>query len=326
MAREGTRQRSGREGIERTLMMSMREAYGKTLVALGREREDIVVLDADLAESTKTIMFAEEFPDRFRDMGISEQDMMSTAAGLALAGKTVFVSSFAMFAAGRAYNQIRNNICYMNLNVKIVATHGGISVGEDGSSHQALEDLSLMRGLPNMRVIAPSDARQTEEVIRFVAEEPGPFYVRLVRPKAPVLYRENAFTFGRVNKLRDGKDVSIFAHGLLVSIALEAAEILKMRGISARVYDSPTIKPVDREAVLEAAEETGRILVAEDHSTTGGLGSAIAETVVQYKPIPMEFVGVEGFGQSGTPDMLFKMYGLTSVHIADRAEALLDRD
>lgn len=303
----------------------MRKAYGETLAQLGKERDDIVVLDGDLSKSTKTEIFAREFPERFFDLGISEQDIMSTASGLALSGKTVFASSFAIFATGRAYNQVRNNICYMNLNVKIVATHAGISIGEDGSSHQALEDISLMRGIPNMRVIAPADSTTTREVIKFVANAPGPFYIRLLRPDAPVIYEKPQFRFGEAVRLRDGNDVSIFTHGFLLHIALEASELLEKRGIKARVYDHPTIKPIDESSIDEAALETNGIVVAEDHHIFGGLGSSIAEYVVTHNPVKMDLIGTENFGQSGSTDMLYKEYGFTPIYVADRVERLLDR-
>ncbi len=309
-----------------TELTSTRIAYGETLVELGKENKDIVVLDADLSVSTKTAMFGEKFPDRFFNMGISEADMMTTAAGIAFSGKTVFVSTFAIFATGRAWEQVRNGIAYANANVKIVATHGGIAVGEDGASHQAIEDISLMRTIPKMRIIAPADAESTKKAIRYVAYEQGPFYVRLVRPYSPVIYKECPFEFGKGIVLKEGKDITLMAHGLMVKKSLEASEILENKGISARIIDMHTIKPVDEELIVKSASETKGIVVAEDHNIIGGLGSAIAEVVSRLKPVPVRVVAVpDKFGISGTPDNLFKYFGLTSEHIAKEAEDILDR-
>lgn len=258
-------------------------------------------------------------------MGISEQDMISTACGFALSGKVVFASSFAIFVPGRCYNQIRNNLCYMNLNVKIVSTHGGLAVGEDGSSHQALEDISLMRGLPNMRVISPSDAVLTKDVIRFVAEKEGPFYVRLIRPETPVIHKEGDFNFGKAFLLNDGDDISIFSHGIMVHKVIESIGLLKERGINPLVFEFHTIKPLDEEAIDYAIKKTGKIIVIEDHSIYGGLGSAIAEYVSSRNPCYVIRLGTEGFGESGKPEMLFKKFGLTPTRIVDKVEELLDR-
>ncbi len=270
-------------------------------------------------------MFRDRFPERFIDMGIAEQDMISTACGLALSGKTVFVSSFAVFVPGRCYDQIRNNLCYMNLNVKIVSSHGGLSVGEDGSSHQALEDISLMRGLPNMRIISPSDAVLTKDVIRFISEEKGPFYVRLIRPDAPIIHKEGDFKFGKAILFNDGDDFSIFAHGIMVHKAIEAVNILKERGINPILFEFHTIKPLDEIAIEYAVQKTGKIIVVEDHSVYGGLGSAISEYVSEHNPCKVIRIGVEGFGESGKPDMLFKKFGLTPSRIANKVEEILDR-
>lgn len=325
MARKGTKRGGEITGTEGIKLASLRRAYGETLVEIGDKRKDIVVLDADLAESTQTKIFREKFPERFFDMGISEQDMISTACGFALSGKTVFVSSFAIFVTGRCYNQIRNNLCYMNLNVKIVSTHGGLAVGEDGSSHQALEDISLMRGLPNMRVISPSDAELTMDVIRFIAEEKGPFYVRLLRPDTPLIHKKGDFKFGKAILLNDGEDVSIFAHGIMVHKAIEAVNILKERGINPILFEFHTIKPLDELAIQYAIQKTGKIIVVEDHSIYGGLGTAVSEYVSSNNPCKVLRLGVEGFGESGKPEMLFKKFGLTPIRIADKAEEILDR-
>jgi len=309
-----------------TQLTSARIAYGETLLELGRERKDIVVLDADLSVSTKTAMFGKEFPDRFFNMGISEADMMTTAAGLAFSGKTVFVSTFAIFATGRVWDQVRNGIVYANANVKIVATHGGVAVGEDGASHQAIEDISLMRTIPGMRVIAPTDADATRKVIRYIADVEGPFYVRLVRPYSPVIYQDCPFEFGKGIQLKDGKDITLIAHGLMVKKCLAAFEILKDKGISARVFDMHTIKPVDEEAILKAASETKGIVVAEDHNVIGGLGSAVAEVASRRRPVFVKVVGLpDKFGISGTPENLFEYFRLTPEHIVEEAEDILDK-
>lgn len=309
-----------------TELTSTRIAYGETLVELGKENKDIVVLDADLSVSTKTAMFGEKFPDRFFNMGISEADMMTTAAGIAFSGKTVFVSTFAIFATGRAWDQVRNGIAYAKANVKIVATHGGIAVGEDGASHQAIEDISLMRTIPGMRIIAPADAESTKKAIRYVAYEKGPFYVRLVRPYSPLIYQDCPFKFGKGIVLREGTDITLIAHGLMVAKCLQAYEILYNKGISAQVIDMHTIKPVDEELILKSASETKGIVVAEDHNIIGGLGSAVAEVVSRLKPVPVRVVAIpDKFGISGTPENLFKYFGLTPEHIVKEAEAILDR-
>ncbi len=327
MAREGTAGRTDRACIERPRVESVRTAYGETLVELGEEREDIVVLDADLSASTQTCLFAERFPDRFFNMGISEADMMGTACGIALTGKTVFASTFAIFATGRAWDQIRNSIAYARANVKIVATHGGIVTGPDGASHQALEDISLMRVIPGMRIICPADAPMTRKVVRYVASVDGPFYVRLIRPKAPVIYDDDTpFEFGRAIKLREGRDLTIFTHGFMLWRCIKAAELLEEEGISVKLFDSHTIKPVDTEAIDEAIEETGRILVVEDHSRIGGLFSAIAEEVVRRKPVPMDVIAIDDvFGESGSIDELLEFHGLTPENIKNKAKKLLER-
>ncbi len=291
---------------------SPRKAYGQTLVELGNEKEDIVVMDADLSTSTKTAMFGEKFPDRFFNVGLQEQNMMGIAAGLARSGKTVFASSFAVFATGRAYDQVRQSIAYPKLNVKIVATHGGVTVGEDGASHQMLEDLGLMSGLPNMSVIAPVDSNEVRRVIRFVADEDGPFYVRLTRTALPNLTsKDDEFEFGKGIIMRDGADATIIALGIEVSYSLLAAEILKQEGYDVRVINMSTIKPIDKDIVVKAARETGAIMTVEDHSIYNGLGSRVAEVLVENYPVPMHRHGMKDvFGRSGKWDVLLEHYGM----------------
>ena len=302
--------------------IATREAYGKALAEFSNEY-DIVVMDADLAAATKTGIFKKACPDKFFDCGIAEGNMMSTAAGLATCGKTVFASSFAMFAAGRAFEQIRNSICYPNLNVKIGATHGGISVGEDGATHQCLEDIGIMRTIPNMVVINPSDAVEARAAVKAAIEHKGPVYLRFCRLATNVLFDQDTFKFeiGKGITLKDGKDVSIIANGLMVEKALEAAELLEKEGISARVIDMHTVKPIDKELVLKAASETGAIVTAEEHNIYGGLGSAVAEVVCEGKPVPVMRVGTQDkFGKSGKPADLFELYGLTAENIVLKAK------
>lgn len=291
-----------------------REAYGQTLVELGAVYPELVVLDADLSVSTQTSQFAGKYPDRFFNVGVAEMNLMGTAAGLAAGGKIVFASSFAMFAFGRPWEVIRNSICYPRLNVKIVATHGGLTVGEDGSSHQFLEDLALARVIPTLTVIVPSDANQTREVIKTAARLHGPVYVRLCRPKTPLIYRSPApFKLGQAILLREGKDVTIIAIGLMVKKALAAAEMLAKEKISARVLDMPTLKPIDEEAILDSARKTSALVTAEEHSIIGGLGGSVAEILSELCPTPLVRVGVRGlFGESGKSDELLVKYGLTA--------------
>ncbi len=307
--------------------IATRDAYGKALKKLGAENKDIVVLDADLSKSTKTSDFAAEFPDRFFNIGIAEANMMGTAAGLAAAGKIPFASTFAMFATGRAFEQIRNSIAYTKLNVKIAATHAGLTVGEDGASHQAIEDISLMRSVPNMTVLVPADGPETEACVRAAVDFKGPVYIRLGRPGVPVLNGEGyKLTIGKAVTMRDGKDVTVIATGIMVSMALEAAETLSGEGISVRVINMHTIKPIDAEAIVTAARETGAIVTAEEHNIIGGLGSAVAEVVVENCPVPVERVGVKDvFGESGTPDDLLQKYGLTAGEIAAAVKKVLGR-
>ena len=304
-----------------------REAYGNALAAVGAKNKNIVVLDADLSKSTKTNVFKEQFPDRFFNVGIAEQNLISVGAGLAAAGKIPFVSSFAMFATGRAFEQIRNAVCYPKLNVKVCATHAGITVGEDGATHQSLEDIACMRVLPNMTVVVPADEAETTSVIEWAANYQGPVYVRLGRAgvdnTTPAGYQ---FVPGKSQTLVEGADLTIIACGALVGPAVEGAKELAQAGISARVINMASIKPIDKEAIVKAARETGAILTAEEHNVLGGLGSAVAEVVVQEAPVPMAFVGVQdSFGESGTPKELMAKYGLTAKDIVAVAKKLVAR-
>lgn len=308
--------------------IATRDAYGKALVELGEKNKNIVVFDADLSKSTKTAEFGKKFPERFFNMGIAEADMMTTAAGMSTCGKIPFASTFALFAAGRAFEQIRNSICYPKLNVKIAATHAGLTVGEDGATHQAIEDLSLMRSIPNMVVLCPSDGIEAKAAIFAAAEHHGPVYIRLGRLAVPVVYDENDFKYeiGKAITVREGSDVTIIAAGIMVYRAIEAADSLKNEGISVRVLDMHTIKPIDREAVIKAAKETGAIITAEEHSIIGGLGSAVAEVVCEEAPVRLKRVGVNDmFGQSGQPEELMKLYGLTSERLAAEVKDILTK-
>ena len=304
-----------------------REAYGDALRDVGAENKDIVVLDADLSKSTKTAVFAKAHPDRFFNVGIAEQNLMGTAAGLAAAGKIPFVSTFAMFAAGRAFEQVRNSICYPKLNVKIAATHAGLTVGEDGASHQAIEDISLMRSIPNMTVIVPADATEARKAVEFAAKYKGPVYLRLGRSSTPDIFGDSyEFEHGKAVQLADGKDLTIIATGIMVAPARKAAEELIEMGISARVLNIHTIKPIDKEAIAKAAQETGAIVTCEEHSIIGGLGSAVAEVIVESTPVPLERVGVmDTFGESGKPDALLVKYHLTTADIVKAAKRVISR-
>jgi transketolase len=308
--------------------IATRDVYGKTLVELGKVNQNIVVLDADLSCSTKTSTFAKEFPDRFFNMGIAEQDMISTAAGLASCGKIAFASTFAVFASGRAWDQIRMSLAYTRLNVKVVVTHAGITTGEDGASHQANEDIAIMRALPNMTVIVPSDAVETAKVIQAAAEFNGPAYIRLSRPATPVI-NDNAdyqFKIGKGITLKEGKDVTIFACGVMVAMALDAADELAKENISVKVVNLHTIKPLDKDLITQSAKETGAIVTAEEHSILGGLGGAVAEVLAENCPTPMIRVGVRDvFGESGKPDELLVKYGLTSKNVADAVRNVITR-
>ena len=306
---------------------SLRGQYGKTLVELGEVNKNIVVLDADLAKSTKTLGFGQKFGDRYFDMGLSEQDMISTAAGIALTGKTVFASSFSVFLTGRVFDQVRQSVCYNNSNVKLVATHSGLGVGEDGATHQALEDIALMRSLPNMRVIVPADSIETKKVIEYVSGEYGPFYVRLIRGDLPVVCsEENSFEPGKSEVLIDGDDLVIFAIGSMVSKAMEAAEQLKNISVNAAVVNLSSIKPMDEDTVIKLAEMTKHVITIEDHSVYGGMGSAVAELLSQRSPTKMKIIGVENsFGRSGKPEELYELYKLTPERIVKEAEIILGK-
>lgn len=306
--------------------IATREAYGKALAALANTNENVVVLDADLSKSTKTADFKAVAPERFFNMGIAEGNMMGVAAGLSTCGKVPFVSTFAMFAAGRAFEQIRNSICYPKLNVKVCATHAGLTVGEDGASHQAIEDISLMRSVPNMVVINPADDIETEAAIKAVAEMEGPCYVRLGRMAVSRVNDETNYNFviGKGITLAEGNDVAIIATGIMVEAALEAKEELAKEGINARVINIHTIKPIDEELIIKAAKETGVIVTAEEHSIIGGLGSAVAEVVSENCPVPVLRVGVKDtFGESGKPNELLEKYGLTSNDIVNKVKEVI---
>ena len=301
-----------------------RQSFGEELANIGEKNEKIVVLDADLSSATKTNIFAKKFPNRFFDMGIAEQNMIGTAAGLATCNKIPFVSTFAMFAAGRAYDQIRNSICYPKLNVKICATHAGITVGEDGATHQMLEDISLMRTIPNMTVMCTSDDAQTKWAIREISEFEGPVYLRLCRLATPKIYENEKFERGKGIQLGEGTDATIIATGVVVSEAIEAMEKLKSKGINIRIVDMHTIKPIDEELVLKCAKETGAILTCEEHSIIGGLGSAVSEYLSGVFPIPVMRVGVnDEFGRSGKADQVMEAYGLSAENIVARAKELV---
>ncbi|WP_031514035.1 transketolase family protein [Desulfofalx alkaliphila] len=310
-----------------TKKIATREAYGETLLALGKENKDIVVLDADLSKSTKTYDFGRHYPERFFNMGIAEANMMATAAGLAAAGKVPFCSTFAVFATGRAYDQVRNSVAYPRLNVKIAATHAGITVGEDGGSHQAIEDIAIMRALPNFTIFVPADAKETDAAIRAAVEIEGPVYIRLGRSGVPAIHDDNfQFNPGEAVQMRPGKDLTIIATGMMVSVALEAAEQLAKEGIDARVLNIHTIKPLDIAKVVDAAWETGAIVTAEEHSIIGGLGSAVAEAVSEHHPVPIKRVGVRDlFGESGKPAELLEYFGLTAKDIVAAAKQVLKK-
>lgn len=298
--------------------VATRDAYGEALLELGGKRTDIVVLDADLSGSTKTGKFAKAFPDRFYNLGVSEQDLIGTASGLSLAGKLPFASTFAVFETGRAWEQIRQTVCYSRLNVKLVATHSGVTVGEDGASHQAIEDVALMRVLPNMTVIVPADGNETRQVIHAMGEHLGPVYVRLGRAKVPqVMPDDYAFRIGKAYPFHIGKDVNIIAMGIMVSAALGAATMLKEKGIDAGVINMSTVKPLDTQILLEAAQSCRLLVTAEEHSVIGGLGGAVSEFTAERHPARVIRIGIrDDFGCSGSPDELLKLYGLTADDMA----------
>ena len=306
--------------------VATRAAYGEALVGLGKERDDFLVLDADLAAATQTGMFKKAFPERFYDCGIAEANMMSIAAGIAATGKKVICSSFAMFAAGRAFEQVRNSIGYPHLNVIIGATHAGISVGEDGATHQCCEDIALMRTIPGMTVINPADATEAKKAVRAALELDGPVYMRFGRLAVPVIFGDDYnFEVGKGVQLKDGNDVTVIATGLMVNEALEAYELLKKDGINARIINMHTIKPLDKEIIFKAAKETGAIVTAEEHSVIGGLGSAVSETVCEEYPVPVVKLGVyDTFGHSGPAVKLLDEFGLRAVNIAEKAKKAIE--
>jgi transketolase len=306
---------------------SQRDAYAETLVELGKERSDIVVLTADLSSSVKTAVFAKHFPERHFNIGIAEQNMVSMAAGMAAAGKTAFVSTFAIFGTGRVYDQIRQSVAYPKLNVKIVLTHAGITVGGDGATHQMIEDLALMRVLPNMTVISPVDANETRKAVRAAAILDGPVYIRLGRAEVPTLTRpEDTFEIGKASVLREGTDLTLIGTGIMVEKCMLAADELKKHGIEARVINLSTIKPLDRKTLIKAARETGAIVTAEEHNVALGMGAAVALALVESVSVPMKRVGIpDTFGESGSPDELLAKYGLTVEHIVDAAHDVIGR-
>ena len=292
----------------------MRDGYGKALLKLIGNGKPVVALDADVAKSTRTVWVRDQYPEHFLDMGIAEQDMVGTASGLALGGIIPFASTYGVFLAGRAWDQIRTTVCYNNLNVKLAGAHAGISVGPDGATHQALEDVALMRVLPNMTVVVPCDAVETEKATLALAEREGPCYIRFGREAVPVITDEDSpFEIGKANVLRDGKDAVLFANGAMVYEGLEAAKQLAGEGIDLMVVNLHTVKPLDQEAVVAAARKTGRVITAEEHQAAGGMGSAVAECLAQHYPVPMRILGMQdGFGESGAPDELMKRYGFSS--------------
>lgn len=313
--------------FNKTEKIATRDAYGKALVYLGGVNEDIIVLDADLSKSTKTADFLKAYPERFFNMGIAEQNLIGFSAGLAAAGKVPFASTFAVFAAGRAFEIIRNSVAYPKLNVKIAVTHAGVSVGEDGGSHQAVEDLALMRSLPNMTVLVPADAQETFQVIKAAAEYHGPVYIRMGRLAVPVLFDDSYhFEIGKANVIREGKDVTIIANGLMVAEALKAADELNGQGVEAAVVNCASLKPLDTETIIAQARKTGAVVTAEEHSIIGGLGSAVAEVLSENHPVPLVRVGIQdSFGESGRPEELLVKYGLTSQHIVKAAAKALSK-
>ena len=306
---------------------SIRNAFGNALVEAGKLNPNIVVLDADLACSTQTAMFGKVFPERFFDMGISEQNMIAAAAGLASVGKIPFVSSFAMFATGRTYDQIRNSVCYPEFNVKIVGTHGGVTVGEDGASHQALEDISLMRGIPNMSVIVPADCRECEEVIKFAAENYGPMYIRIPRTNVCDIFDENEdFDFCKARVIQEGSDVTVITNGETLAEVIQAAQILEKDGYSIQIIHVPVVKPLDDATIIEKAKLTKFVITVENHSIIGGLGSAVCELLAEYYPVPVHRLGVnDTFGQSGKADFLLDYYGLTAEKLVISIKRQIDK-
>lgn len=314
--------------IDKSKTNSIRKAFGKTLAEIGERNEKIIVMDADLACSTQTKIFADKFPDRFFDCGIAEQNMLATAAGLASEGKIPFVASFAVFVTGRTYDQIRNGICYPNFNVKIVGTHGGVTVGEDGATHQALEDISLMRGLPHMTVIVPADCKECQEAIKYAALHEGPTYIRIPRSNVPDIFDENySFNIHKAVVVEEGTDVSVFTNGETLAEVLLAAEELKKDNISLEVINVPVVKPLDFQTVIESVKKTKFAITVENHSIIGGLGSAICETLADKLPSKVYRIGVnDEFGQSGKAKELIEHYGLDSKTLAKRIRAIIKKE
>jgi transketolase len=308
-------------------MVATRDAYGETLAELGGENPDIVALDADLSGSTKTSLFAKKFPERFFNMGIAEANMMGTAAGLAAVGKIPFVSTFAIFAVGRAWEQMRQSVAYPKANVKIVATHGGVTVGEDGGSHQSVEDIAIVRAVPNMTVIVPADGVETKAAIRAAAAHKGPFYIRLGRNKVPTIFGDDyRFEIGKGCLMAPGSDLTIISTGLMTAQAISAAKLLEKEGVSARVVHIATIKPLDQDIVLDAAMETGAVVTAEEHSVVGGLGGAVAEFLGEKHPVPIKRIGVrDRFGTSGKAEELLKYFGLLADDLVEAAREVLEK-
>jgi len=308
-------------------LLYQRDIYGKTLVELGKTNKDIVVLDADLSGSTRTSFFAKEFPNRFFNFGVAEQNMMATAAGLASCGKTVHCSTFAIFATGRAWDQIRNTICFNNFNIKIVASHAGITVGPDGSSHHAIEDIALMRDIPNMTIIVPCDGPETKQAVEACVKHPGPVYIRLGRLKVPTIEGKSGFKLGKAYVLEEGKDITLIACGIMVEQAMEAASVLNKQGLSCRVINMHTIRPLDTSIIIQSARSTRGIVVCEEHMVTGGLASAVDDVVLENFPCRVERIGIRNrFGQSGESQELLKEYNLTARDIVKQAKKLLGKN
>ena len=306
--------------MDENIKKATRQSYGEALLELGKENKNIVVFDADLSTATKTNIFAKEFPERFYDMGIAEQNMISTAAGMSTCGKIPYVSTFAVFAAGRAYDQIRNSVCYPKLNVKICATHAGVTVGEDGATHQMIEDISLMRTLPNMTVLSTSDDVQTKWAVKEISKINGPVYLRLSRLATPIIYGENQkFEIGKAVQIGEGTDATIFATGVTVSEAIRAQEILENKGIKVRVVDIHTVKPIDKDMVIKCAKETKKLISVEDHNVIGGLGSAISEVLTEEYPVKLVRMGInDTFGKSGKATELMQYFGITAENIVEK--------
>lgn len=308
--------------MDENIKKATRQSYGEALLELGKENKNIVVFDADLSTATKTNIFAKEFPERFYDMGIAEQNMISTAAGMSTCGKIPYASTFAVFAAGRAYDQIRNSVCYPKLNVKICATHAGVTVGEDGATHQMIEDISLMRTLPNMTVLSTSDDVQTKWAVKEISKINGPVYLRLSRLATPIIYGENQkFEIGKAVQIGEGTDATIFATGVTVSEVIRAQEILENKGIKVRVVDVHTVKPIDKDMVIKCAKETKKLISVEDHNVIGGLGSAISEVLTEEYPVKLVRMGInDTFGKSGKAIELMQYFGITAENIVEKVE------